>query len=69
WLGRRARTLIPAPRTEMIALDPDRRARLISFLEGNSRMPPDVKERLLSELQNDTVRAAMVQRLEARMGG
>lgn len=61
-------TEIPeAPAT--IALDPERRARLIAFVEGNTRMPADVRERLLSRLNQDEVPAATVERLESRMGG
>lgn len=51
-----------------IALDPDRRARLIAFVEGGP-MPPDVKERLLARLSADRVPVAMVERIEGRMGG
>ena len=54
---------------EMVTLDPERRARLVAFIEGNNRMPGDVKQRLLTQLQNDAVPAAMVSRIEDRMGG
>ncbi|WP_342665316.1 HlyD family secretion protein [Roseicyclus elongatus] len=56
------------PEPETIALDPERRARLISFVEGNSFIPTDVRERMLNQLNEDEVPARMVARLEERMG-
>ncbi len=53
---------------ETIALDPDRRARLIAFVEGNTFIPTDVRERMLRQLTEDEVPTAMVTRLEERMG-
>ena len=53
---------------ESITLDPERRARLIAFVE-EGRMPQEVKDRLLAQLAEDAVPAAMVARLEGRMGG
>ncbi len=53
---------------DTIALEPDRRARLIAFVESNSFIPADVRERLLRQLNEDEVPARMVARLEARMG-
>lgn len=52
---------------EMIALDPDRRARLIAFVE-ESRMPPPVKTRILGQLEQDEVPSDVIERLEDRMG-
>ena len=57
----------PATQPEMIALDPERRARLIEFVEG-SRMPPPVKTRILGQLEEGDVPADVVNRLEDRMG-
>ena len=54
---------------ETIALDPERRARLVAFVEGNGFIPEDVRARLLRQLQEDEVPAQMVNRLESRMGG
>lgn len=54
---------------ENIALDPERRARLVAFVEGNTRMPPDIRARTLAALQADEVPRATVERLEGRMGG
>ncbi|MGB0438644.1 MAG: efflux RND transporter periplasmic adaptor subunit [Paracoccaceae bacterium] len=54
---------------QTIALDDDRRAALIAFVVGNARMPEDAKARILGQLQQPAVPAAMVARLESRMGG
>lgn len=51
-----------------IELDPDRRARLIAFVETNTFIPADVRERLLNQLNQDLVPAQVVARLESRMG-
>ena len=58
-----------APEPETIALDPERRARLIAFVEGNTFIPEDVRARMLRQLQEDEVPARMVTRIESRMGG
>ncbi|RYG89363.1 HlyD family efflux transporter periplasmic adaptor subunit [Loktanella sp. IMCC34160] len=57
----------PAP-PEMIALDPDRKARIVAFVT-DSRMPEDAKARILSQLEGDEVPAEVVARIESRMGG
>jgi multidrug efflux pump subunit AcrA (membrane-fusion protein) len=54
---------------EMVALDPERRARLVAFIEANPSMPPDAKERVLGQLRQDEVPAQVIQRIESRMGG
>jgi len=56
----------PAPQT--IALDPERRARLIAFVEANGFIPSDVKARMLNQLNEPEVPAQMVERIESRMG-
>ena len=56
-----------APRT--VRLDAERRARLIAFVEGNQRMPAEVKGRILAALQEDEVPVETVERIEGRMGG
>ncbi|MGR3434995.1 MAG: efflux RND transporter periplasmic adaptor subunit [Shimia sp.] len=74
--GIRVRALDPAApgmaeapsEPETIALDPERRARLIAFVEGNGRMPAEAKARVLGQLERPEVPAAMVARLEGRMG-
>jgi RND family efflux transporter MFP subunit len=54
---------------EMVTLTPERRAKIVAFVEGNTRMPDQAKQRILSALEEDAVPAAMVQRIEGRMGG
>ncbi len=67
-LRRDAEIAVPeAPET--IALDPDRRARLIAFVESNNFIPEDVKNRMLRQLEADEVPLRMVTRIESRMGG
>lgn len=58
---------LPAP-PEMITLDADRKARLVSFVES-SRMPDEAKARILTQLDAEEVPAETVTRLESRMGG
>ena len=70
--GIRVRPLRPGAAEEVaadVALDPERRARLRAFVESNQRIPADVKARMLTQLEAETVPAAMVERLESRMGG
>lgn len=52
-----------------VVLDADRRARLIAFVEANTRMPAETKARTLAQLQQDAVPADVVERLESRIGG
>lgn len=54
---------------ELLDLTPERRAALIAFVEGNSRMPADARTRLLAQLAQDRVPAQVVARIESRMGG
>ncbi len=54
---------------QMLDLDPERRARLVAFIESNQRMPTEVKSRMLDQLAQEQVPAAMVERIESRMGG
>ena len=54
---------------EMLKLEEARRAKLIAFIEGNQRMPAEAKERVLAQLREPEVPAAMVERIEGRMGG
>lgn len=52
----------------MIKLDPERRAKLVDFVNA-SRMPDEAKSRILDQLQAEEVPAETVNRLEQRMGG
>ena len=54
---------------DMLELSDERRARLVAFVEGNTRMPKAAKERVLARLAEPKVPARMVARLESRMGG
>ncbi|MBO9451008.1 HlyD family efflux transporter periplasmic adaptor subunit [Tropicibacter sp. R16_0] len=58
-----------APVDPMVELTDERRAKLVAFVEGNQRMPDEMKERVLARLTEAKVPAALVQRIEARMGG
>jgi len=53
---------------KMLELSAERRAKLVAFVESNTRMPSDVRARILARLQEEQVPASMVERLEARMG-
>ena len=53
----------------MVALGPERRAKLIAFVEGNKYIPKDAKNRILDQLKKQEVPNEMVERLESRMGG
>jgi multidrug efflux pump subunit AcrA (membrane-fusion protein) len=54
--------------SDTIALDPERRARLITFVETNGFIPDDARDRMLQQLNEEEVPRRMVNRLEARMG-
>lgn len=54
---------------QMVELTPERRARLVAYVTDNSRMPADVRTRLLTQLQDAQVPLQVVERLESRMGG
>lgn len=49
---------------EMVTLDAERRARLIAQVESNTRMPEPVRARMLAQLAEEQVPAAMIERLE-----
>ena len=71
--GIKVRPLTPAPEQETgedtVTLTPDRRARLVAYVEGSADMPDAVKQRLLAQLGQPQVPAQMVERLERRIGG
>lgn len=53
----------------MVELSEERRAKLVAFIEGNTRMPAEAKARVLSQLNAGEVPARVVERIEGRMGG
>lgn len=54
---------------EMIELSAERRAALMTLVEGNTRMPDAVKARLLQQLAKAEVPSNLIDRIEARKGG
>ncbi|MEO0916677.1 MAG: HlyD family efflux transporter periplasmic adaptor subunit, partial [Pseudomonadota bacterium] len=52
---------------ELVELDPDRRARLVTFVEANQFMPAEAKARVLAQLKEERVPVRMVERIESRM--
>lgn len=50
----------------MIVLEADRRAKLVAYV-SESRMPDDVKARIISQLEAEEVSSETVERLESRM--
>ncbi|NBB97918.1 MAG: efflux transporter periplasmic adaptor subunit, partial [Alphaproteobacteria bacterium] len=59
---------VQADEPEMVTLDPERRARLIAQVEGNTRMPEQVRTRLITQLSQDSVPAQTLERLESGAG-
>ncbi|MCO4847353.1 MAG: HlyD family efflux transporter periplasmic adaptor subunit [Yoonia sp.] len=49
---------------EMVVLTAEKRAELIARIEGNSRIPAAAKQRILDQLKEDEVPAALLARLE-----
>ena len=54
---------------DMLELTEERRARLTAFVEANTRMPAEARQRILNQLSQTSVPAQVVTRLESRMGG
>lgn len=54
---------------DLVELSEEQRARLVAQVEASTRMSKDVKERVLGQLSEAKVPAALVQRLENRAGG
>ncbi|WP_342078071.1 HlyD family efflux transporter periplasmic adaptor subunit [Yoonia sp. SS1-5] len=70
--GIKVRPIVPGEAAEpdvpeMVTLDPDRRAKLVSFVT-ESRMPDEVKARIIGQLEQDEVPSETIARLESRMG-
>jgi len=60
---------VAIPEPEYLELTDERRSRLIAFVEGNSFIPTEVRQRLVAQLNEPRVPAEVVNRIEARMGG
>jgi multidrug efflux pump subunit AcrA (membrane-fusion protein) len=60
---------LAAPEPEMVTLDPERRAALKARVQANTRIPPEMRERMLAQLDEDRVPAQMVERIESGGGG
>lgn len=54
---------------EMVELTEERRARLTAFVQANTRMPEEARQRILNQLSQTSVPAQVVERIESRMGG
>lgn len=57
---------------DLVDLAPEHRAELIARVEANTRMPPDVRSRILAQLSQERVPARLLERLQrprARQGG
>jgi membrane fusion protein, multidrug efflux system len=59
----------PQEEAALLELSAERRARLVAYVEGNARMPAEMRDRLLVQLQAERVPADVVERLEQRIGG
>ncbi|MGP6087229.1 efflux RND transporter periplasmic adaptor subunit [Antarctobacter jejuensis] len=53
----------------MVELTEERRAKLVAFVQANTRMPEAAKTRILAQLEQKEVPAEVVERLESRIGG
>jgi hypothetical protein len=58
-----------APEAGTVTLSPDRRARLMAYVEASTDMPEEAKRRLLAQLEQPEVSLSTVERLERRIGG
>ncbi|MFQ5438219.1 MAG: efflux RND transporter periplasmic adaptor subunit [Paracoccaceae bacterium] len=54
---------------DLIALTPERRARLVAFVEDNENIPIDARTRILERLRQEKVPGRIVRRIESRIGG
>lgn len=57
------------PEASLLELSDEHRARLVAFVEGNKKLPDEIKARVLGQLAAPQVPAQLVARIEARMGG
>ncbi|MFU8779071.1 MAG: hypothetical protein ACNA7M_15620, partial [Roseovarius sp.] len=66
---RRLESAAAAPQAGTVTLSPDRRARLMAYVEASTDMPEEAKRRLLALLEQPEVSLSTVERLERRIGG
>ena len=57
-----------APEPEKIALDEERRQKMISFIEGNGYIPKTAKKKIIKALSEAEVPVELIKRIESRMG-
>ena len=57
-----------APEPEKIALDEERRQKMISFIEGNGYIPKTAKKKIIKALSEAEVPVKLIKRIESRMG-
>jgi len=60
---------VVAAEPETVVLTPEQQAKLLSFIEGNTRMPQEAKARIVTQIQAGEISAETLARLESRMGG
>jgi len=65
-LGPQAAT--DAETDDLVELTRERRAAMVAYIEADGRLSPEVKRRMLARLSQDKVPAAMIARIESRMG-
>lgn len=54
---------------DLVTLDPEKQEKMIAWVEGNKRMPDEMKIRILKRLRTGKAPQRMVDRLYQRMGG
>lgn len=62
------KTLKSSGQVQTIELTDAHRAKLLAFVQNNTRMPADVRSRMVEQLQAKEVSADLIARLESRMG-
>jgi len=53
---------------DLVELTGERRAAMVAYIEADGRLSEEAKRRMLARLSQDKVPAAMVARIESRMG-
>ena len=67
-LSAQGETAVERKVPQMVKLEPERRAKLIAFIEGNKWIPKAAKERTIGQLTKTEVPQKLLDRLESRMG-